>query len=181
MSSATYPTIKISDDWSIFEICVKLILREQKSWRYRRDQIYLQENNKIEKGFDRLIILVSNSKNIKDHFLSQDKSYDWGRLAFMLDTSAGPKNIFRRVKRNHIADIHYQYHGYFGLLGIKKFGYDALPDRLIVSNLQNVNGNIQQVQNFYDRVRSYMISKETELLNKTTFHKKLILHRREYK
>ena len=125
--------------------------------------------------------MVSNSKNIKDHFLSQDKSYDWGRLAFMLDTSAGPKNIFRQVKRNHIADIHYQYHGYFGLLGIKKIGYDALPDRLIVSNLQNVNGNIQQVQYFYDRVRSYMISKETELSNKTTFHKKLRLHRREYK
>ena len=159
MSSATYPTIKISDDWSIFEICVKLILREQKSWRYRRDQIYLQENNKIDKGFDRLNILVSNSKNIKDHFLSQDKSYDWGRLAFMLDTSAGPKNIFRQVKRNHIADIHYQYHGYFGLLGIGNIGNIALPDPLVVSNIQKINGDPQQVKNVYDRMFSYMIAK----------------------
>ena len=77
----------------------------------------------------------------------------------MVGTAAGPKNISRRVDNIQIADIHYQYNGYFVLLGIGNSGNNFLPNPLVVSYLKNLAVDIQQVHHFYDRVSSYMISK----------------------
>ena len=40
-----------------------------------------------------------------DHFLSLSNKYICGRLAIMVETGAGPKNIFRQVEHIHISDI----------------------------------------------------------------------------
>ena len=69
------------------------------------------------------------------------------------------RTFLDRKSRFIFADIHYQYHGYFGLLGIGNIGNIALPDPLVVSNIQKINGDPQQVKNVYDRMFSYMIAK----------------------
>ena len=58
-----------------------------------------------------------------------------------------------------IADIHYQEYGYFVLFVIGNVGYNFLPNPSVVSDLQNLNVSVQQVQNLYNRVRSEMIPK----------------------
>ena len=55
--------------------------------------------------------------------------------------------------------MHHQEHGLFGLLGIVNVVNKIIPNHLVVSALQNLANNAQEVHNFYDRVRSYMIAK----------------------
>ena len=61
-------------------------------------KIYLQATKEIDKETDKLDISASNSKDIIDNFLSLDNKYGWGRLAFVLGTADGPRNIFRVVE-----------------------------------------------------------------------------------
>ena len=75
----------------------------------------------------------------------------------MVDTGAGANNIFWQVENIHISDMHHQSHGYFGLPGIENVGNQVLPKPLVVSYLPSLSKNAQEVQNFYDRLRSYMI------------------------
>ena len=46
----------------------------------------------------------------------------------MVGTAAGAKKIFRVVEQIQFKDIQKQTHGYFGMLGIGKFGVAPLPD-----------------------------------------------------
>ena len=80
----------------------------------------------------------------------------------MVDTGTGANNIFRQVENIQISYIHYQAHGYFGLLSIGNIGNQVLPKPLVVSALQNLANNEQEVQKFYDRVQSDMIAKAIE-------------------
>ena len=66
---------------------------------------YLQANVYIDKENDKIYITVSNSKDIIDHFLSVANKYVWGCLAFMVETTNGPKNIFRVVEYIQLVDI----------------------------------------------------------------------------
>ena len=90
----------------------------------------------------------------------------------MVETGAGSKKI-RQVEQFHIVDIQYQAHEYFGLLGIGNVVDNSFPDPVVISKIQNLNGDTQQVQNFYDRVRPRMIAKEIEDQIKKTPLKKL--------
>ena len=72
---------------------------------------YLQATNVIDKEADKLDISVSNDKDIIDHFLSLANKYYWGCLAFMVDTGAGAKKIFRYVEQIQISYMHHQAHG----------------------------------------------------------------------
>ena len=76
--------------------------------------------------------------------------------------------------------MHHQEHGLFGLLGIVNVVNKILPNHLVVSALQNLANNAQEVHNFYDRVRSYMIAKEIEGSMANNYLKKLGLHQGEY-
>ena len=80
----------------------------------------------------------------------------------MVNIIAGAKNFFWKKYQIQIADMNHQAHGYFGLLGIGNVGNQVIPDPLVVSNLQNMDGDTQTVQTFYDKVHSYMIAKEIE-------------------
>ena len=55
--------------------------------------------------------------------------------------------------------MHHKPHGYFGLLVIGNVVNQVLPNLLVVSALQNLVNNAQEVNKFYDMVRSDMISK----------------------
>ena len=98
----------------------------------------------------------------------------------MVETGAGPNKIFRQVEKIQDRDIHHQSHVYYGIIGIGNVGNIALPDPLLVLSLQKLNGSTQQVQKFYDRVRSDMIAKEIQGSIKNTYLEKLSLHRGVY-
>ena len=57
-------------------------------------KLYLQTTKDIKKEADKLDISVSNAKYVVQIFLSLAKKYFCRRLAFMVETSAGDKNIF---------------------------------------------------------------------------------------
>ena len=76
--------------------------------------------------------------------------------------------------------MHHQAHGYFGLLGIVNVGSNVLTNPLIVSDLHNLSGSAPQVQNLYDRVRSYMITKAINGSIINTYIKKIKVHWGEY-
>ena len=50
----------------------------------------------------------------------------------------------------------------FGMIHIGNVGNQVLPNPLVVSDLQNLPNNAQEVQNVYNRVISDTISKEIE-------------------
>ena len=99
----------------------------------------------------------------------------------MLDTVAGANTIFRRVDHINIADINHQAHWYFVLLGILNVGNQVLPNPLIVSSLQNLDKNAQEVQHFYGRLCSDMIAKEIVGSSTNTSLKKLRIRQGGYK
>ena len=68
-------------------------------------KIYLQETKKIDKETDKLDISVLNAKDIIDQFISLANKHGWGRIAFMVGTDIGSKNIFRVVEQIHLAEI----------------------------------------------------------------------------
>ena len=70
-------------------------------------KLYLQATKDIDKEADELDISVSNAKDIIDHFISIANKYVWGRLKFMVYTSAGANNMFRQVEQIQIADMHH--------------------------------------------------------------------------
>ena len=74
-------------------------------------KIYLKETKDIDKESDKLDISVSNTKDIIDYFLIWDNKYVLVSLAFMVETSAVPNNIFMQVEHIKIADINYQAYG----------------------------------------------------------------------
>ena len=96
-------------------------------------KLYLKSKIYIDKEADKLDISVLNAKDIIDHFLSLSNKYGWVRLAFMVDTGTGAKNLFRQVDQIQIADMHHQAHGYFGLIGLGNVGNKVLPNPLILS------------------------------------------------
>ena len=77
----------------------------------------------------------------------------------MVHTGAGANNIFWQVYHIQILDMHHKSHGYFGLIVIGNVVNLALLNPQVVSALQNLAISEQEVQIFYDRVRSDMISK----------------------
>ena len=81
----------------------------------------------------------------------------------MVGTGAGPKNIFRQIYKIQLAYVHHQAHEYFRLIGIINIGSNVLPDPLLVSDLLNLAGSEQEIQNFYDKVHSDMIAKEIDV------------------
>ena len=76
--------------------------------------------------------------------------------------------------------MHHKEHRYFGLLGIGNVVNQLLPNPLVVSYLQNLDGSAQGVQNFYDRVRSDMIAKAIEGSITKIHINKIRLHRGGY-
>ena len=93
----------------------------------------------------------------------------------MVQTGEGNNNIFRQVEKINIADMHIKVFGYFVLqviINVKQ----VLTNRLVVSDLQNLSNTLQEVQNFYGRVHSYMIANEIESSITNTSLNKLRLH-----
>ena len=66
----------------------------------------------------------------------------------MANTGAGDNNIFWQVENIHIADIHHQAHGYFGVPGNGNIGNQLLPKPFVLSALHNLANSAQLVQNF---------------------------------
>ena len=64
----------------------------------------------------------------------------------MVETGSGPKNIFSQVDQIQIADLHYQDHGYLGLIGIENVVNNILPNPLVESDIQNLYVNPQKVK-----------------------------------
>ena len=114
-------------------------------------RIYLQATKEIDKGYDKLDISVSNSKDIIDHFISLANKYGLWYLVLMVDNCVGAKNILWQVDNIKISDIHHQSHGYFGLLVIWNVVNQVLPNPLVVSALQNLANNAQEVHKFLTR------------------------------
>ena len=75
----------------------------------------------------------------------------------MVQTGAYKKKIVWDVDQVNILDFHVQAQGYFELVGFGNINI-PFPNTLVLSTLQNLVINIQEVQSFYDRVFSYMIS-----------------------
>ena len=73
-------------------------------------KLYLQAKSQIDKEYDQIYISFLNVKDVVDHFLTLANKYCQRHLIFMLETSAGPKNIFSQVENIQIADRHYQVH-----------------------------------------------------------------------
>ena len=73
--------------------------------------------------------------------------------------------------------MYHQAHVSFGLIGIGNVVNQVLTKPLVVSALQNLANNAQEVQNFDYRVLSDMISKAIEGSIKNTSIKKLRLNR----
>ena len=94
----------------------------------------------------------------------------------MVDIGTCARNIFRQVYQIHIADMYHQAHGSFGLIGIGNVGNQVLTKPLVVSGLQNLANNAQELRNFYYTVRSDMISKAIEVSIKKNYLKKLRLN-----
>ena len=103
-------------------------------------KLYLQTTKDIKKEADKLDISVSNAKYVVQIFLSLAKKYFCRRLAFMVETSAGDKNIFCQVENIQIADMQVQAFIYFGL-GVIGNVNQFLPNPLFVSALQNLANN----------------------------------------
>ena len=55
--------------------------------------------------------------------------------------------------------MHHQAHGYFGMIDIRNVGNQVIPNALVLSALQNLSKNSQEVQNVYDRLHSDMAAK----------------------
>ena len=144
-------------------MCLSHLKGNINPWDPTGIKIYIQEKKLIDKETDKLDISVSNSKEIIDHFLVLANNYGWGRLAFIIGTDTCPKTIYRVVVQIQFADIQKQAHGYFVLISIENVDLNPLPDNLTVSSLTHLSDNdITQatvIYNFYDRVRSYIISK----------------------
>ena len=102
----------------------------------------------------------------------------------MLGTDDGPRNIFRVVEQIKFLKIQKQAHIYFRLLGIGNMGIVALPISLSVFPQTHLSDNhaasTMEIQNFYDRIRSDMISKGIEGSITKTYLKKLRFHCGEY-
>ena len=81
------------------------------------------------------------------------------RLSFIVDNGEVSKNIFWKLEKIQISDMHHQAHVYFGLLIIGNIVNRVLPNLLVLSDLQKLTKNAQEVQNFYDRVCSDIIAK----------------------
>ena len=107
-------------------------------------KLYLKATNQIDKESEKLDISVSNTKDLIDHFLSLDNKYGWVRLAFLIKTGAGAKNMFRQVYQIQMTYIHHQSHGYFGLTVIANV-VNALPKPLVVLALLNLVTSAQEV------------------------------------
>ena len=122
-------------------------------------KLYIQATQEIDNEADKLDISVSNAKGVIDQFLIISNKYGWVRLAFMVETGEGPNKLFRQVEQIHIADIHYQDHEYFVLVVVGNVGNNVLPDPLVVSDLQNLAGDPQQIKQSYDRVCPDIIPK----------------------
>ena len=88
-----------------------------------------------------------------DHFLSLSHKHGWVRLAFMVWTATGKKNILRVVKQIQLDNIQNKSHGYFGLMGIGNH-VAPLPNPLTVSaNTQLFDGTkakVVEIQNFFE-------------------------------
>ena len=74
-------------------------------------KLHRQATKEIDKEADKFNISVSNALDIIYHFPSLANKYDLGRHAFMVDTGADEKSIFRQVEQIQIADMHHQEHG----------------------------------------------------------------------
>ena len=77
----------------------------------------------------------------------------------MVEADAGTNNTLRQLEQIQLAGIHHKSHGCFGLLVIGNVVNLALLNPQVLSALQNSAISEQEVQIFYDRVRSDMISK----------------------
>ena len=64
----------------------------------------------------------------------------------MVKNGAVPKEIFLQVDQTHIADIYYQVNGYFGLIAIGNVGNNVLTNPLVISDLQILAGDPQQIK-----------------------------------
>ena len=102
-------------------------------------KLYLRSTKEIDKENDKLDISVSNSKCIVDHFLSSANKYGWVRLAFMVITATGAKDVFIVAEQIQLASIKEQAHVYFGLQVILNIDI-ALTIPLTVSDLDNLVG-----------------------------------------
>ena len=83
----------------------------------------------MEHEADKLVILVSNAKDVIYNFLNLDNKYRWGRLPFMVQTGAGTQNIFNQIDHIQISEIRHQAHGYFeltGIVNVEKMSFQAL-------------------------------------------------------
>ena len=79
-------------------------------------------------------------------FFSLANKYGWGRLAFMLKTSAGTKKIFRQEDNIQITDIHHKSYGYLGLPGIGNIGNNVLKKPLVLSVLKKLDGSANKLK-----------------------------------
>ena len=117
--------------------------------------IYLKATKEIDKEADKIYISVSNSKDIIDHFIIIANKYGWGRLAFMVETDAGAKNIFRHIEQIQISDMNHQSLRYVILLGIGNVVNKILTNPLVVLALQKLSSSrlvpAQDVHFFYTR------------------------------
>ena len=139
-------------------------------------KFYPLSKKEIDKEADKLDISVSNAKDIIYYFLSLYKRYVLGRLVLLVDTGSGKNKIFWRVYHIQIAYMHHETHGYFRLIGIGNLGNQILPNPFGVLALQNLDNYPQEVQNFYDRVRSDTTANEIEGSITKTDINKLRLH-----
>ena len=64
----------------------------------------------------------------------------------MVLIGSGAHKMFGHVDQIHIADIHHQSHGYFGVMGIGNVVNNVLPNPLLVSTLQNLAVSAQEVK-----------------------------------
>ena len=122
-------------------------------------KLYLQKTKEIDKETDNIYLLYSNNKYIIVRFLSLSNKYGWGRFAFMVNAGTGANKKFRVVEHILLENIQDQAYGYFGLQWIGNAN-QVIPNPLTVSDLTQLSGgNAIEIQKFYDRVRSDMISK----------------------
>ena len=79
----------------------------------------------------------------------------------MVKTGVGDKNIFCQVEHIQIENMKFQEFGYFGLQGIGTVSA-APPIPLVVSDIQKLSKNQQEIQKIHDGVCSYMIDNTIE-------------------
>ena len=124
--------------------------------------LYHQATKEIDREYDKSDISVSNAKNTIYHFISLVNKYVWERLGLMVDNDADAKNIFWKVEQIQIVDMHHQPYGYFGLIGIGNVVNQIFKKPFVVSTLQNLDNDAQEVKIFYYGVISYIIAKSVE-------------------